>query len=152
MALPSYIEDINTWKEGFKYSSPVVVRFSETDAFGHLNNTVPFIYFEQVRINYLKELGLMEEWFSDTAESIIVTADMHCDYVKQVYFDEKLQVFVKVAQIGRSSFDLHYMVLNEKEVIVLTGRGRIVQVSKRNGQPTPWNDEIIALLKDSLSF
>ena len=150
MALPSYIDDLNKWQEGFKYSTPVTVRFSETDAFGHLNNTVPFIYFEQARINYLKELGLMKEWFSHAGDTIIVTADLHCDYVKQVYFDEKLDIFVKVAQIGRSSFDLHYMVMNEKKAVVLTGRGRIVQVSKANGKAAPWNEATMALFEEAL--
>ena len=46
----------------FEFSVPVSVRFSETDMYGHLNNTVTFAYFEYARIEYLKHIGLMNDW------------------------------------------------------------------------------------------
>ena len=50
----SYIEDFNKWQEGFSIYAPVHVRFSETDMFGHVNNTVPIAYFEYARIEFMK--------------------------------------------------------------------------------------------------
>ena len=38
----SYIEDTQTWASEFTFSVQVPVRFSETDMFGHVNNTVVF--------------------------------------------------------------------------------------------------------------
>ena len=38
----NYIEDLTKWAEDFTFYSEVRVRFSETDLFGHMNNTVPF--------------------------------------------------------------------------------------------------------------
>ncbi|UCZ52179.1 acyl-CoA thioesterase [Bacillus shivajii] len=140
MALPSYIEDFETWQEDFRYRYQISVRFSETDAFGHLNNTNAFVYFEHGRINFFKDTGLVQEWFSKDGETIPVTADLHCDYLKQVYFDEKLDICVKVAHIGNSSVDLHYLIVNEKGEPCMTGRGKIVQVSRETGKPSPWTD------------
>ena len=54
----SYIEDFDQWKREFTFSAPVQVRFSETDMFGHVNNTVPIAYFEFARIEFMKEMGL----------------------------------------------------------------------------------------------
>ncbi|WP_026690580.1 acyl-CoA thioesterase [Alteribacter aurantiacus] len=147
MALPSYINDLQEWSESFHYNYPITVRFSETDAFGHMNNTVSFVYFEQGRISFFKDIGLGEEWFSNGGEGIPVTADLHCDYIRQVFFDENLLVSVKVAEIGNSSVDLHYKVTNEKGDICMTGRGRMVQVSQKTGKSLPWNEQARSLLE-----
>ncbi|MDQ0256464.1 acyl-CoA thioester hydrolase [Evansella vedderi] len=150
MAKPNYIEDFQRWKESFKYSYPVTVRFSETDAFGHLNNTVSFVYFEQARINFFKEIGLAEEWFSRKGKTIPVTADLQCDYLHQIYFDEELRIFVKVGKIGNTSVDLHYMIQNKKGEICITGRGRMVQISQETGKPLSWSEQSKKRLEKSM--
>ena len=54
----SYIEDVASWEQGFTFYTEVSVRFSETDMYGHLNNTVTFAYFEYARIEYFKHINL----------------------------------------------------------------------------------------------
>ncbi|WP_040286255.1 acyl-CoA thioesterase [Sporosarcina koreensis] len=136
----TYIENFEEWQEGFRFSVPIRVRFSETDMFGHLNNTVTFAYFEQARIDYLKHIGLMNDWLDPDGDCIPVVADLQCDYMKQVFFDETVDVHVKAGSIGRSSVDIHYMGKNEKGDIVFTGRGAMVQISKKTGSGVPWSE------------
>lgn len=136
----AYIEDMEQWIQSFTFSVPVSVRFSETDMYGHLNNTVTFAYFEYARIEFLKSIGHMEEWLDPKGVTIPVVADLQCDYMKQVFFDEQLSIFVKAASIGRSSVDLHYMAKNTKDELVFTGRGSIVQIDKSTGKAAPWKD------------
>ena len=57
----SYIEDTQTWASEFTFSVQVPVRFSETDMFGHVNNTVVFTYLEYARIEYLHTIKLMNK-------------------------------------------------------------------------------------------
>ena len=137
----SYIEDIASWEREFSFYSEVSVRFSETDMYGHLNNTVTFAYFEYARIEYFKHIKLMSDWLNPKGEKIPVVADLQCDYVKQVFFDEKLRIYVKAKSIGSSSVDIHYMAKNEKGDILFTGRGSIVQIDKRTGKSSKWTDE-----------
>lgn len=136
-----YIEEPQTWASEFSFSVEVQVRFSETDMFGHVNNTVVFTYLEHARIEYLKSIGLMSK-----EGNIPVVADLQCDYVRQMYFDEKIEVHVKIAHVGSSSVDIHYMGKNEKDEIVFTARGTIVQISGKNGRPVPFTDEEKELL------
>ncbi|TFD92451.1 thioesterase family protein [Jeotgalibacillus sp. R-1-5s-1] len=136
----SYIEDFEAWQKEFTFSYPVKVRFSETDLFGHLNNTVPFVYFEQARIEYLKSLGFMQDWVNPSNETIPVVANLQCDYLKQVFFDEDINVFVKANSVGNSSVDIHYLGLNRKNVPVFVGRGTMVQISKTTGKGVAWTD------------
>lgn len=137
----SYIENFDEWKSEFNFSVSVQVRFSETDMFGHVNNTVPITYFEFARIEYMKEIGLMQNWLHAGNELFPVVADMQVDYVQQVFFDEKLQVFVKANGVGKSSVDVHYWVINEKGETCFTGRGAMVQISKTTGKGHPWSEK-----------
>ena len=137
----NYIENLEKWKSEFEFSVPLKVRFSETDMFGHLNNTVTFAYFEFARIEYLKAIGLMDAWMARDGVNIPVVADLQCDYNKQVFFDEELSIHVKPASLGTSSIEIHYMAMNEKKEIVFTGRGAIVQISRQSGRSVPWTEE-----------
>ena len=134
----AYIEDVQQWMNEFEFFVKVKVRFSETDMYGHLNNTVPFTYFEYARIEFFKSIGLMNNWTDKGKDTIPVVADLQCDYLKQVYFDEELQIYVKIASIGTSSIDIHYIAKNDKNQPVFTGRGAIVQISRNSGKSVPW--------------
>jgi acyl-CoA thioester hydrolase len=152
MSRITYIENMEKWKTGFYFKNEVKVRFSETDMFGHLNNTVPFIYFEEARIEYLKKIGFMQAWVSPDSEKIPVVADLQCDFVKQVFFDEKLSIYVKVERIGKSSVDVHYLGENEKKEVCFTGRGTMVQISKKTGKGHPWSEEEINIMTDKIEI
>ncbi|WP_075982497.1 acyl-CoA thioesterase [Bacillus massilinigeriensis] len=147
MSRINYINDFNQWESEFEFYYEVKVRFSETDMFGHLNNTVPFIYFESARIEYFNSLGFMQEWVTPENETIPVVADLQCDYLKQVFYGEELKVFVKAAKIGNTSVDIHYLVKNQKEQTCIVGRGTVVQMSKITGKGVPWSEEMIALFQ-----
>ncbi|RFA34956.1 hypothetical protein CAI16_09520 [Virgibacillus dokdonensis] len=129
----SYIDNLNEWSKTFSFSIPVTIRFSETDLFGHMNNTTVFIYFEQARIEFLKAAGVFDG--NTNTEGIPVVSDLQCDFLKQLYFDQTIQVYVKAHHVGRSSVDIHYMVLDDKQEIALTGRGRLVYIHAKTGKP-----------------
>ncbi|WP_284139765.1 MULTISPECIES: thioesterase family protein [unclassified Virgibacillus] len=135
----SYINDLEAWKSEFSFYIPITIRFSETDMFGHVNNVSPFIYFEEARIAYMRSCGLFTDLKGN--EGIPVVADLHCDYHKPLYFGDSVQLFVKTDEVGNSSFDLHYMALNQHGDICLTGRGRLVYVNATTGQPIPLDEE-----------
>ena len=143
----SYISNFEEWKREFSFYVPVQVRFSETDMYGHLNNTVPFVYFEHARIEFFNHLGLMQKWLGSETDNIPVVADIQCDYVNQVFFEEKLKVYVKIAVIGNSSIDLHYLGVNEQDEDCFTGRGKVVQMNPKTGKSVPLNTDQLKLVE-----
>ncbi|WP_047981664.1 acyl-CoA thioesterase [Ornithinibacillus contaminans] len=145
----AYIEDFEKWQKEFTFSIPIRIRFSETDMFGHVNNVSPFIYFEEARIEYLKHVNLFDK--SNHAERIPIVADLQCDYLQQIYFDDQLSMYVKAAQIGKTSVDVHYMGVNQKNEICLTGRGRIVYINPTTGRPIGLSDAIKDKLMKSIA-
>lgn len=146
MVKANYIDDFHIWEDEFEYHLPVRVRFSETDMFGHLNNTVPFVYFEEARTEYLKSIGFMDQWVNPESKTIPVVADLQCDFSQQIFFGENLKVYVKAASVGNSSVDLHYMGKKEDGSVGFVGRGTLVQVSKTVGKGVPWTEEMRNLL------
>lgn len=138
----SYVGDYEKWMGDFQFFIEVRVRFSETDMYGHMNNTVSFTYFEQARIDYFRHLGvLMPSAIDENVEGIPIVADLQCDYVQQVFFDDVLRIYTKVAKVGNSSMDLHYLAKNQKGDVCFTGRGTIVQMDPRTGKSVPLSEE-----------
>lgn len=135
MKQAKYIDDFASWKEEFSFSIDIKIRFSETDMFGHMNNVSPFIYFEEARIEYFKNVGIFNDL--EEQQTIPVVADLQCDYVKQIFFGEIIKLFVKVNSFGNSSLDLHYMALKEDGEVCLTGRGTMVNVDRMTGKALP---------------
>lgn len=140
----SYINDFQTWEAAFSFYTPIQVRFSETDMFGHVNNVAIFIYFEQARIEFLRHLGVFTNII--TSETVPIAADLQCDYLKQIYFPQELKVYVKIQEIGSTSIELHYLGKNEQNEACFTGRGRLVNVHVKTGKPTPFTAEERLLL------
>lgn len=136
----AYIQDLQEWMNGFNFSTKVRVRFSETDMYGHVNNTKVFAYFEYARIEYFKTRNF-DFLGEDGKKNMLVVADIQCDYVNQVFFDEELTIYVKTASIGSSSMDLHYLVKNDKDEICYTARGTLVQLNAHTGKGVPLLEE-----------
>jgi len=141
MKKPAYIEDLQQWVNEFSFSHRVKVRFSETDMFGHMNNTVPFVYFEEARIEFFKSLGFMQDWTQAGSNTIPVVADLQCDFLQQVYFGDELEICVKANQVGNSSVDLHYLGRKGNGEPCFVGRGRMVQLNKHTGKGEAWSEE-----------
>ena len=137
----NYISNFEEWASGFKYSHSITVRFSEIDMYGILNNTIAFSYFEHARIEYLKHIGLMSEWVDSSSETAPVIADAQCDYHKPILYGDVIELYVKANSVGSSSVDIHYLGKNQKDEIVFTGRGTMVQMDKKTGRGFPWSDK-----------
>lgn len=141
-----YIEDFAAWEKTFSFYIPISVRFSETDMYGHVNNISPFIYFEEARIAYLHSIGFLRKDMRQ--EDGIIVSDLQCNYLKEIYFGDEIQVYVKTDSVGTSSFDIHYKVVREEEV-VLTARGRLIYMDTRKKIPKRLTNELKEILMGS---
>ncbi|MBB6452030.1 acyl-CoA thioester hydrolase [Salirhabdus euzebyi] len=136
----NYIEDFQIWMKNFEFYIPIKIRFSETDMFGHVNNVSPFIYFEEARIAFMAKVGIFQD-LSEKSEKVPVVADQQCDYHKQIYFGDTLKLYVKANHVGNTSIDLHYLAINQREEVCITGRGRIVQINPHTGKPVQFAEK-----------
>lgn len=138
MGLPKFIDtNIETWLKSFNFSTSIKTRFGETDAFGHINNVNYFSYFEQARLDYFEHfklfelLNVVDSFKESLSENLVVTANLECHYLAELYYGQIIDVFVRTARIGNSSFDLEYAILErENGKLSAVGRGAIVYINR----------------------
>lgn len=74
------------------------MRFSDTDALGHVNNVSFAAYAETGRVDFLKRLG--------TAVTSLILANVAIDFRRQVTYGEPIHVDTWVEALGRTSITL----------------------------------------------
>ncbi len=103
------------------------IRWGDMDAFGHLNNVSFFRLLEEVRIQWLDQLGCKLE----VQETGPVVINVSCDFLKQVVYPADIQINTKVENIGRSSLEISHELFIAGEEPQLCGRasGKMVWVN-----------------------
>lgn len=152
MALPSFIQpDVDSWINQFQFKTQISVRYCETDQSGHLNNVSHLVYFEQGRVEYLNHLGIGKAIFQETSDIMFVAVDIECQYLAQVYFGDTLELGVRIGKLGNRSMDMEYYLStkrNGQDVLVASGRGACVFVSKDTGKSVPIPEQYRELIND----
>jgi acyl-CoA thioester hydrolase len=105
--------------DGFKIVSDVQVRFSDTDALGHVNNAVYLSYLESARVDYLRELLGAKK----IEELGVIIARVEIDYKSPAFHHETMRVGCRVEEIGGSSIKMDYRVEDRDT-------GRLVALAK----------------------
>lgn len=123
----------------------VYVRFSETDAAGHVNNTSYFLYLEEARTKFFHAIGIGEE---DPHSSLnFILASTKCDYLAQAYAGQTLKVSTNVAKIGTKSFSVKHVITNaDTDLAVAQASATIVCFNyveqKTESIPAPLKDKL----------
>ena len=94
------------------YTEDIKVRFYETDALGHVNNTVIPAWFETGRLPVFE---LFTEQGNPYEISLIV-ANLNVDFVRPVYFGHTVTLKTYISRIGNSSFDVGSEVWQQGEL------------------------------------
>lgn len=125
------------------HTSRIPVRWGDMDAFGHVNNTLFFRYFEQARIDALFA-ALPEGWPEDGAPILAATS---AEFKRPVHFPATALVRTYGAPPGRSSFVHRYELTLEEdpETVYATCEARLVWVDT-DGRPAPLPDALRAVL------
>jgi tol-pal system-associated acyl-CoA thioesterase len=84
----------------FRFAHRTRVGFDETDAQGIVYYGRYMPYFDRARVEYLRLLGLLA---STPGEAEFVMRAQHVEYHAPARFDDELEVFVRVARMGRTS-------------------------------------------------
>jgi len=92
----------------FAFSIRLDVRFRDCDSQGHVNNAVFFTYLEQCRLLFWRHMT----GGAPNPHARVIVARAECDYRAPAHFGEQLEVRLNVGDIGRSSFQLLYEIVN----------------------------------------
>lgn len=106
----------------FVGSFRIAVRWGDMDAYGHINNTVYFRFFEQARVEWLLQQGFLVSP-REPQGPVIVHTD--CTFLRPVTYPvEAVDVHIRAGQPGRSSFMSWYeLYLADDETKTCYARG-----------------------------
>lgn len=129
----------------FKFRRPIVMRWSDCDMLGHVNNAVYLTYAEQARTEYCENLT----WNWDIHG--VILAKVEVNFRKPLLYTDKPFMYVKTTKIGNKSFEMEHIIMDEKGekpelVATITCVGVMVNYSTGLSFPVP--DSIRTLITD----
>jgi len=112
---------------------PVHVRFSDVDAYGHVNNVKYFEYFQEARLLYLTS-RLWGEVPKDVPRIGIVVAQTDVDYKLPILFRaEPYDCWSRIERVGTRSLTLQSEI-RDRETLLARARVTIVVVDPETGR------------------
>jgi acyl-CoA thioester hydrolase len=130
---------------------PVVIRWpvqwGDQDAFGHVNNTIYFRWFESVRLEYLSLVPLTRHEDSRLIVGPIL-AHIGCNFRRQTKFPDHVQIAARVTRLGNSSFTMVHSLYSEAlGAIAADGDSTLVVFDYRQQRPCPIPAEVRAAIE-----
>jgi acyl-CoA thioester hydrolase len=95
------------------YSDTVRVRFSDTDAQGHLYFANYLVYADEVASHYMEELGF-SAMDPSRAPCFIFTVNLNCSYHDECRAFDTVRVSVGYSRLGNSSADVSFELHHDK--------------------------------------
>jgi len=126
------------------------LRWSDMDAFGHVNNTTFFTYLEEARVDLLF-VHAGEAIARERLSSGIVVARHEIDYKAPLVFrPEPVPIDVWVSRLGNSSFELRYEILDDGGPVYAEAATVLVPFDVEAARPRRVSDEERAALEPFL--
>lgn len=124
-------------KPPFKFSAPTRVGFSDTDAQGIVYYGRYNPYFDLARVEYLRSLGLLQAR-GEAGDFVMRANDV--EYFAPAVFDDEIEVFVRVARLGRTSVTFAFAAYRmPDDLLMVTAHQTLVYVdlAERKACPVP---------------
>lgn len=84
----------------YRHFLPIQTRWSDNDAYGHVNNVVYYSWFDTVVNEYLIAAGALDIQASPVVGLVVHT---QCSYFSELAFPQRVDAGLRVAHAGRSS-------------------------------------------------
>lgn len=109
------------------------VLWSDLDALGNVSHLRYFAWLEDARIAYFRMVGI--ELAVDAIQKPVV-ASTSMDFLRPVYYPDRVRVEGKVTRIGRTSLTMDYRVTSiGQQAVVATGSAVIVLLAAATSRP-----------------
>ena len=134
----------------FKKEYPVVLSqdiiWGDMDAFGHINNTVYFRYFENARIEYFNRIGVLEQK-KQLGEGPIL-ASTQCNFRMPLDFPDHIHIGTRSKILSARKFSMEFAIFSEKHGdIAAEGNGLIVYYDYAKGKSCEIPNAIVVAIK-----
>ena len=116
----------------------MTTRWADNDAYGHVNNTVYYQWFDSAVNAWLVSEGLLDIAAGDPIALVVET---RCSYHAPLSFPGEVEVGLAIADVGRSSVRYRIGVFAAgANVAAADGEFVHVAVDRTTRRPVPWPD------------
>ncbi|WP_058534085.1 acyl-CoA thioesterase [Legionella saoudiensis] len=112
------------------------IAWGDMDALGHVNNARYFDYFQEARIEWLRELNIKM-----TEQMGPVVVQVACTYLKPVVYPATVVLRSRIYNMGNSSMMMDHD-LYQNEVLMAQGSCKVVWVDYTKNKSVPLPDSI----------
>jgi acyl-CoA thioester hydrolase len=126
-------------KPPFKFSATTRVGFSDTDAQGIVYYGRYLPYFDLARVEYHRSLGLLGVEVGEEGQEFVMRA-CTLEYFAPAVFDDVIEVFARLARIGRTSATWEFAAYRAKDDVLMvtaTQTAVLVDLDERKAVPIP---------------
>jgi acyl-CoA thioester hydrolase len=128
-------------REPFSFSATTRVGFSDTDAQGIVYYGRYLPYFDLARVEYHRKLGLLGMDVGEAGNEFVMRA-CNIEYHAPAVFDDLIEVFVRIARIGRTSATYEFAAYRERDdKLMVTATQTLVLVDLDERQAVSIPDE-----------
>jgi acyl-CoA thioester hydrolase len=125
-------------REAFARFVALATRWSDNDAYGHLNNVIYYSLFDSAVNAILIEAGLLDP---ATSPIIGLVVESNCRFYSSLTYPEPAEVGVAVEHLGRSSVRYHLAVFKAGlAAAAAAGHYTHVYVERATSRPVPIPD------------
>jgi acyl-CoA thioester hydrolase len=123
-------------REHYSHFTRITTRWGDNDAYGHVNNTVYYAWFDSAVNAWLVGQGLLDIAAGDPIALVVETG---CRYFAPLSFPEEVDVGIAVERIGTSSVTYRIGVFAAgSEAPAAEGHFTHVAVDRESRRPVPW--------------
>ncbi len=94
----------------YPFSTQMTVRVSDLNYGNHLSNHKILAFAHEARVRYLASIGQTELDFGGKG---LIMADAAIVFRQQAFLGDDLVIEIGIAEISRSSFEIHYRISNQ---------------------------------------
>lgn len=132
-------------REAFRLFRAIPTRWHDNDAYGHVNNTVYYAWFDTAVNAWLVENGFLDIAGSETIGLVVET---RCTYFESVAFPETVEAGIAVERLGTSSVTYRIGIFRQgRSEAVAQGRLTHVYVRRADQKPVPIPQPLRAALE-----
>jgi acyl-CoA thioester hydrolase len=127
---------MNQFRDEYTYIMEGRVEWADMDAFQHVNNTIYLRYFERVRMELLRESGVMD--YLDKHRVGPILASTSCRFKLPLAYPDPILIGTRIEEPAEDSFTMHYAVFSvDAGRVAAQGEGHLVYYDYAGGGRTP---------------
>jgi acyl-CoA thioester hydrolase len=122
-------------RDGYPHFTSITTRWSDNDAYRHVNNVVYYGFFDTAVNEHLIRAGALDV---ERASEVGLVVETQCRYHAPIGFPDRVFVGLRVARLGTSSIRYELAVFrNDETIAAADGHFVHVYVDRATNRPVP---------------